>query len=143
MDQVTHGGNEQIIEDFWGALYDRDFDRIASFFAPEATYTDIGTPIDDLAVGPQQICDRLRLGIASVDDYSHTPGLVVSNDDTVITEHQETWRWNTGESVTLPFVSVHVISNGLITRWTDYWDLQTLLGAAPAWWIDKIAAGYV
>ena len=27
-------------------------------------------------------------------------------------------------------------------RWTDYWDLQTLLSAAPAWWIEEIASGY-
>ena len=35
------------------------------------------------------------------------------------------------------------VSEGIIRRWTDYWDLQTLLGAAPAWWIEEIAAGYV
>jgi hypothetical protein len=68
---------------------------------------------------------------------------VVADGDVVITEHTETWLWRTGETVTLPFVSVHVIEAGKIVRWTDYWDLQTLLGSAPAWWIEEIAAGYV
>jgi len=27
-------------------------------------------------------------------------------------------------------------------RWWDYWDLQTLMQAAPAWWIEHIMAGY-
>ena len=140
---MGHVENTALIDSFWEALYDRDFDRISGFFSPTATYTDIGTPVDDLAVGPAQIVDRLRLGIVSVEEYSHTPGLVVADGDVVITEHTETWLWRTGETVTLPFVSVHVIEAGKIVRWTDYWDLQTLLGSAPAWWIEEIAAGYV
>jgi hypothetical protein len=27
-------------------------------------------------------------------------------------------------------------------RWWDYWDLQTLMGAAPAWWVEHIMQGY-
>jgi hypothetical protein len=27
---------------------------------------------------------------------------------------------------------------GKIVRWWDYWDLATLMGAAPQWWIDQI-----
>ena len=40
------------------------------------------------------------------------PALV--HDDAVITEHTETWHWKTGESVTLPFVSVHELRDGVI-----------------------------
>jgi len=32
--------------------------------------------------------------------------------------------------------------DGAIVRWWDYWDLQTLMGAAPAWWIEHVAQGY-
>ena len=41
-----------------------------------------------------------------------------------------------------PFVSVHELRDGAIVRWWDYWDLQTLMGAAPAWWIEHMAQGY-
>jgi limonene-1,2-epoxide hydrolase len=134
--------NRAVAEQFWAALYDRDWDRIASFFTPESTYTDMPTPADDLAVGPDQILARLRLGIEPITDYEHNLILMVADGDVVVTEHTETWRWHTGEEVTLPFVSVHEIRGGKIQRWSDYWDLQTLLGGAPQWWIEHIMQGW-
>ena len=50
----------------------------------------------------------------------------------VVTEHTEVWTWETGETVALPFVSVQQIEDGIIVLWKDYWDFQTLMGAAPA-----------
>ena len=134
--------NRVIVENFWQALYDRDWDRIGSFFAPEGEYTDVASPADDLAVGPAQVVARLRLGIEPITSYEHDLKLMVAEGDVVVTEHAETWRWKTGESVTLPFVSVHELRDGMIVRWWDYWDLQTLLGAAPAWWIEHIMVGW-
>ena len=55
-----------------------------------------------------------------------------------MTEHTETWHFHTGEVVANPFVSVHVIADGKIKIWRDHWDLQTLLGSAPQWWLDRI-----
>ena len=33
-------------------------------------------------------------------------------------------------------------TEGRILRWWDYWDLTTLLGSAPQWWLDHIMGGY-
>ena len=44
--------------------------------------------------------------------------------------------------MTLPFTSVMEIDDGLITRWWDYFNLATLLDAAPAWWLEHIANSY-
>ena len=134
--------NRAVVEGFWAALYDRDWDRIASFFADDGEYTDVPSPDDDVARGPEQIVRRLRLGIEPITDYEHHLRLMVADGDTVVTEHAETWRWHTGEEVTLPFCSVQELRDGKIVRWWDYWDLQTLLGAAPQWWIDHIMVGY-
>lgn len=49
-----------IVERFWVTLYRRDWDAIAQFFGPTSTYTDMATPADDVAVGPEQILKRLR-----------------------------------------------------------------------------------
>jgi len=68
---------------------------------------------------------------------------MVAEGGTVVTEHTETWHWHTGEQVTLPFVSVQQLRGGQIVRWWDYWDLSTLMNAAPAWWIEDIAQGYL
>jgi limonene-1,2-epoxide hydrolase len=139
---VSASDDRAVVENFWEALYDRDWDRLAACFAPDADYTDVCSPADDIAVGPAQILARLRLGIEPIDRYEHDLKLVVAEGGVVVTEHTETWHWHTGESVTLPFVSVQEVADGLITRWWDYWDLQTLLGAAPEWWITHIAEGW-
>ncbi len=134
--------NRATVEAFWAALYERDWDRIGSFFTDESQYTDVPSPEDDIAVGPAQIVARLRLGIEPISAYEHDLRLMVADGDAVVTEHTETWHWHTGESVTLPFVSVQEVRDGRIVRWFDYWDLQTLLGAAPAWWIEHIMHGW-
>ncbi len=37
-----------------------------------------------------------------------------------------------------PFVSVQRIVDGTIVLWKDYWDLQTLMNAAPAAWHQRL-----
>ena len=135
--------NKQLVNQFWHALYARDFDAVASFFGPTSTYTDVATPPEDLAVGPDQVVARLKLGIAQLERYDHTEVLMVAEDNVVVTELIENWTWSTGEEISFPFTSIHVIEGGQIARWTDYWDLSTLLNAAPAWWIESIASGYL
>jgi hypothetical protein len=44
--------------------------------------------------------------------------------------------------VLLPFVSVQEIRGGLISRWTNYSNIDTLLSAAPAWWIEHATSAW-
>jgi limonene-1,2-epoxide hydrolase len=134
--------NRARIEHFWTTLYARDWEGIASFFTEESEYTDVPSPVDDVARGPDQVVARLRLGLERISGYEHNLRLMVAEGDTVVTEHTETWHWHTGERVTLPFVSVQVLAGGSIVRWWDYWDLSTLMNAAPQWWIEHVASGY-
>jgi limonene-1,2-epoxide hydrolase len=130
------------IERFWQALYERDWDAIGAFFADDAEYTDVASPADDVARGPEQVVARLRLGLEPISSYEHVPRSMVADGGTVMTEHEEIWGWRTGETVRLPFVSVHELRDGRIVRWWDYWDLTTLMDAAPQWWIEHIMVGY-
>ncbi len=139
---MTVDDNKARITELWAALYARDWDRIRGLFATDSEYTDVPSPADDVARGPDQIVARLRLGLEPIAGYEHHLRLMVAEGDTVVTEHAETWRWHTGEEVTLPFVSVHELHQGAIVRWWDYWDLQTLMNAAPDWWIEHIMQGY-
>ena len=134
--------NKQRVESFWETLYSRDWDAIGAFFAEDGEYTDVPSPDDDVARGPAQIVARLRLGLERISGYDHELRLMVAEGDTVVTEHAETWHWHTGEVVTLPFVSVQELRHGSIVRWWDYWVLQTLMNAAPAWWVEHIMQGY-
>ena len=63
---------------------------------------------------------------------------IVVEGDTIVTEHVEHWAWPTGEKISFPFVSMHEIRDGKLVRWWDYWDLSTLMNAAPAWWVEHI-----
>jgi limonene-1,2-epoxide hydrolase len=123
---------------FWAALYERDWERIRTFFGPESVYFDVPTGPSTAARGPDDIEARLRLGLETISGYEHHPGPVVSEGPVVMTEHTEVWHWSSGESVALPFVSVQYVEHGVITMWKDYWDYKTLLDAAPADWQERL-----
>ena len=125
---------------FWASLYDRDWERIRSFFGPESIYYDVPTGPSSAGVGPDSIEARLRLGLEGLASYHHRTGVVAEGPDGVdVTEHTEVWTWESGETVTLPFVSVQRITDGTIILWKDYWDLQTLMQGAPEEWRNRLA----
>ncbi len=138
---TTPAENKALIERFWGDLARRDFDAVGAYFTPDGHYTDVPAP-EEGAFGPAEVAARLRLGLEPLADYELHDGPIVADGDLVITEHRETWHWESGESVTLPFVSVHEIRDGQIVRWHDYFDLNTLLSAAPEAWMTHIMVGY-
>lgn len=127
----------QLVETLWTRLYDGDYDGVGELFADDGHYRDVPAP-DEGAVGPAAIAARLRLGLEPIDDHVHHLSRIIVEGESAVTEHTEEWHWHTGESVTLPFVSVMEARDGRLIRWWDYWDLQTLLGSAPPWWIDHI-----
>jgi len=133
--------NRALIERFWEDMGRRDFAAVRTYFTDDAHYTDVPAP-EDGARGPDAIEARLRLGIEPLERYVPRPGKMVAEGDMVILEHSEEWHWGTGETVVLPFVSVFELRDGLIARWWDYWDLGTLMNAAPASWVEHIMVGY-
>jgi limonene-1,2-epoxide hydrolase len=134
---TTPDRNRRTVEQLWEELYRRDYDAVASHFAPDGHYDDVGAPGDG-ARGPEAIAARLRLGLEPLEAIIHHPAVLVAQGDVVMTEHVEEWRWPTGERVELPFVSVHEFSDGRIVRWHDYWNVPTLMDAAPAWWLEHL-----
>lgn len=130
--------NKALIEGFWNDLYVvRDWDKVASYFDDESHYEDVPAP-DDGADGAANIVKRLRIGLEPIDRFDHETHRVAAEGDVVMVEHTETWHFRTGEAVKNPFVSVIEVRDGKIKLWRDHWDLQTLLGAAPQWWLDEI-----
>jgi limonene-1,2-epoxide hydrolase len=129
-----------VVAAFWEALYARDWPGIRSFFGPDSIYYDVPTGPSTAGRGPESIEARLRLGLEGLSGYEHGPGVVVAEGEYVVTEHTETWHWPSGESVTLPFVSVQRVVGERIVLWKDYWDYQTLMNAAPQSWHDRLAS---
>jgi ketosteroid isomerase-like protein len=139
--QDRTAANRALVEQLWSDLGRRDFAAVAAHFAADGHYTDVPAP-EPGAFGPAAIEARLRLGLEPLERYVLHPGPIVAEGDLVVTEHAEEWFWPSGEQVRLPFVSVHEIHDGRITRWWDYWDMGTLMAAAPQWWVEHIMVGY-
>jgi len=133
--------NVEVVRALWSALSDRDWDRIASFFAEESVYYDVPTGPAGAARGPYGIVARLRLGLEPLTSYENEERNIAATDDVVMVEHEETWHWPTGESATLPFVTVHRVVDGKILLWKDYWDYHTLIDAAPPGWQESLLQG--
>jgi limonene-1,2-epoxide hydrolase len=131
-----------IVEQFWRDLYARDYDKVGSYFPDDGEYTDVCSPADDVARGPKQVAARLRLGFEPLASISHDVRLMIADGNVVVTEHLEHWEWETGERADLPFVSVMEFRGDQIVRWWDYWDMSTLMNAAPAAWVEHIMQGY-
>ena len=134
--------NRSVVEGFWDELYRQDLVAAAARFAPDGAYTDVGTPEDDVARGPDEIVRRLTLAWGKVSNLHDDRRHLVAGENIVMTEHIETWKWPTGETLALPVVSVHELRDGLITRWTDYWDMAMLVNAAPQWWFEHVMQGW-
>ena len=128
----------EVVRALWGALYDRDWDRIAGCFGPDSIYWDVPTGPGAAAKGPADIVSRLKLGLDGLAGYEHFLGPMLAQDGIVVTEHREVWHWPTGETASLPFVSVMTVTDGVITLWKDYWDFNTLMDAAPAEWHERL-----
>lgn len=134
--------NRAIVTALWDDLSRRDFAAVAARFGAAGHYTDVPAP-EEGAFGAEEIEARLRLGIEPLAAYECHEGTLTAEGNRVITEHDETWTWDDEHTATLPFVSVMEIDDdGTITRWWDYWDMGTLLNAAPEWWVTHIMAGY-
>lgn len=135
------GDPKALVTAFWETLYDRDWPRLRTFFDAGSIYYDVPTGTAAAARGPAGIEARLRLGLERLSGYDHGESTIIAEGGIVVTEHTELWRWPTGEQVTLPFVSVQHVADGVITLWRDYWDLGTLMAAAPPGWQDELATG--
>lgn len=131
--------NKAVVARHWDMMYAKDWAGVASQFADDAEYMDVGAvpPV----VGGAAIAERLELGLGPTSKMVHVPGLVLAEGDVVITEHVEEWHFPTGEVIAHPFTSVMEVREGLIRRWHDYSHLGNLLDNAPRWWIEYIMSG--
>jgi limonene-1,2-epoxide hydrolase len=135
--------NRKVVEGFWADLYRQDLEAAAARFTPDGTYTDVETPDDDVARGPDEIVRRLSLAFGKLTRLWDERRHLVAGDDVVLTEHVENWEWPTGETMALQVASVHELDeDGRITRWCDYWDMNVLVAAAPPWWFEHVMVGW-
>lgn len=133
--------NIEVVRTLWSALSGRDWAGVASLLDEESIYYDVPIGPSSAAKGPDGIVARLRLGLEPLAAYENVERHIAGDGETVMVEHAETWHWTTGESVTLPFVTVHRVVDGKVRVWKDYWDYRTLIDAAPPGWQESLLEG--
>ena len=133
--------NVALVRRFWADLYAHRFERLADYFTDDAVYDDVPIPAARV-VGAAAILRKLRIGFERVERHTHHLHRIVADERTVVTEHTEDWHFAPDHVVPLPFVSVQEITGGKISLWRDYSNIDTLLSAAPAWWIEHVTASW-
>jgi limonene-1,2-epoxide hydrolase len=134
------GSPKDVVTSLWAALSARDWLAIGELLAEDSIYYDAPLGPAAAARGPRDVVARLRVALAELAEYTNFEGRMVGEGDVVMYEHSERWRWATGETVLLPFVSVHEVRAGKVALWADYWDYRTLIDGAPEGWVESLAA---
>jgi limonene-1,2-epoxide hydrolase len=123
----------------WLALSRRDWDAVKTFLSADCVYVDMPVGPTLAARGPDDIVKRLKVGLEPLAGYQNHDGVLVSNGSDVMYEHSETWRWKSGETAVLQFVSVHRVDGGKVALWKDYWDMGSMTAQAPPTWLEDLA----
>lgn len=137
---------KEIVKNYWDTHFQRDWEKMKTFFAPNSHYTDVGLDSKG-ATGPDEIIARLHLGIDPLEKYEHLPQNTICEGKFVITEHVEVWNFaaQDGEEEVIihhPFTSVMEVEGDHIMRWHDYSHLPNITDNAPKWWLEHIMNGW-
>jgi limonene-1,2-epoxide hydrolase len=133
--------NLALIRRFWDDLYAHEFAKVGTYFTDDAIYDDVPIPAARV-VGPAAIVRKLEIGLGKVPRHVHHLHRMVADAHCVVTEHTEDWCFAADHVVALPFVSIQEIAGGKIRLWRDYSNIDTLLSAAPQWWLDHIMTSW-
>lgn len=127
---------------FWEDLYAHRFEAVGTYFSEDAVYEDVPIP-DAKVTGPAAIVRKLEIGLGKVPEHVHHLHRMVADETTVVTEHTEDWCFAPDHVVPLPFVSIQVWTpEDKISLWRDYSNMDTLVQAAPKWWVDHIMSAW-
>ena len=130
--------NKAVVKALWQALGNFDWDALKRCLHPEVHYRD--APSDDPgAHGPDNCVKRLSIARDHLQRQDQVTHRIAAEGDTVFLEHTEKWVFNTGETAEHTFVTVHEIRDGLVYRWTDYWDMNKFVSQFPPWFLEEMA----
>ena len=133
--------NRETVDTMWRALSGKDWDTLKSCLDDDVHYEDVPTE-DTGAIGPENVIRRLRIAFDHLIDHQHTIHHLAVDEDTVMIDHTEVWTFKTGEKATNRFATVHEMKNGLVTQWSDIWDVNKFVGQFPEWFLEEMAKAH-
>lgn len=136
--EQENSNHRAVVETMWRALSDMDWEAMKRCMHPEIHYIDV--PSDDPgAHGPENCIRRLRIAFNHLSKQEQETHHLAVDGDLVFIDHTETWTFTSGETAAHRFVSMHEMKEGLIYRWSDFWDMQRFVGQFPGWFLEEMA----
>ena len=121
--------NSETITLFCDAWRHRDLDRIMNFFAEDATYHNI--PIDPPNIGKAMIRETIEMFSSTPEEITFEIHHQAENADGVVM-NERTDTFKIGDStIALRVMGVFELSDGKISAWRDYFDMQQYLSQMP------------
>jgi ketosteroid isomerase-like protein len=134
---MSDSDNKSTVEKMWRALSDMDWETMKACMHPEIHYQDV--PSDDPgAHGPENCVKRLQIAFSHLSKQEQETHHIVAEGGVVFLDHTETWTFKSGETAAHTFASMHEIKDGLVYRWSDYWDMQKFVGQFPGWFLEEM-----
>jgi ketosteroid isomerase-like protein len=129
--------NKAVVLKMWRALAEQDWETLKGCMHPEIHYQDVPTD-DPGSVGPENCVKRLSIAFAHLDQQEQVTHHIAADGDVVFLDHTESWTFKTGETAAHTFATMHEMKEGLVYRWSDYWDVNKFVGQFPAWFVEEM-----
>lgn len=116
-------GNSAIVDDFIAAWGAKDLERIMSFFAPDAVYTNV--PMDPPNRGTEAIRGMIGGFLGMAEDVEFVVHQQAENPSTgvVMNERTDRFKLQDGRWAALRVMGVFELREGRILAWRDYFDM--------------------
>jgi ketosteroid isomerase-like protein len=135
---TTSDQNKATVQKMWKALGEFDFETLKSFLHPEIHYEDVPTE-DAGAIGPENVVKRLSVAWDHLQQQQQQTHRIVADGDTVFLDHTEKWTFKSGETAEHRFATMHEFQDGKIVKWSDFWDMNNVVGQFPQWFLEEMA----
>ncbi|MEM9256422.1 MAG: nuclear transport factor 2 family protein [Pseudomonadota bacterium] len=134
---MSNEHNKSVVLNLWQALGEMNWDAMKACMHPDVHYEDV--PSDDPgAHGPENTIKRLQIAFNHLQKQEQVTHHIAAEGDVVFLDHTETWTFSRGETASHTFCTLHEMKDGLVYRWSDYWDMQKFVSQFPDWFIEEM-----
>ncbi len=129
--------NKTVVMKMWKALSDMDWQAMKACMHAEIYYRDVASD-DPGAHGPDNCVKRLQIAFKHLSKQEQTTHHLAAEGDVVFLDHTEKWTFTSGETAENTFCTMHEIKDGLVYRWSDYWDMNKFISQYPDWFLEEM-----
>lgn len=128
--------NLEIVEAYIAAYENKDLDSLARMTAPDIAYHNVPMPI---VHGKDAFVQGAAAFISKMNEISwETLHIAESASGSVLTERIDNFVMKDGRRITIRCMGVFELRDGLVARWSDYFDLAEYKSQLPAHWAAKL-----